>query len=161
MDKKTIDNIVWWIPFKTLRNSIRNYIVEKLKFNRLLLEKIDSSNKILQNINQNLFFLNRNINMIISNDKLGNLLNDKKYEDPKRLEKFGYKVYSQNDEDGIIHEIFNRIGIKNNFFVEFGVQDGLQSNSHYLLFQGWKGVFIEGSEEYYKKNIKQFQKSNI
>ena len=30
---------------------------------------------------------------------------------PGRLEHYGYKVYSQNDEDGIIEEIFNRIGV--------------------------------------------------
>jgi hypothetical protein len=31
--------------------------------------------------------------------------------DDKRLEPFGFKVYGQNDEDGIIEEIFNRLGI--------------------------------------------------
>ena len=29
--------------------------------------------------------------------------------DPKRLEPFGFKVYSQNDEDGILEEIFRRL----------------------------------------------------
>ena len=29
--------------------------------------------------------------------------------DAKRLEPFGFKVYSQNDEDGIIEEIFKRL----------------------------------------------------
>lgn len=53
------------------------------------------------------------------------LLSTKKYSDPRQLEHFGYKAYSQNDEDGIIQEIFNRIGTTNRFFVEFGVQDGL------------------------------------
>ena len=76
------------------------------------------------------------------------LLSTKKYSDPRRLEHFGYKAYSQNDEDGIIQEIFNRIGTTNRFFVEFGVQDGLESNTHFLLLQGWNGVFMEGSSEY-------------
>ena len=31
-------------------------------------------------------------------------------EQPENLIKYGYSVYSQNEEDGIIHEIFNRIG---------------------------------------------------
>lgn len=53
----------------------------------------------------------------------------------KALENYGYKVYSQNDEDGIIEEIFERIGITNKTFIEFGLQDGLESNTHYLLFQ--------------------------
>lgn len=79
-----------------------------------------------------------------------------KYADPKRLDAHGYKVYSQNDEDGIIAEIFRRIGTTNRYFVEFGVQDGLECNSHYLLFQGWEGTFIEGSAEFCDKIRKNF-----
>lgn len=63
------------------------------------------------------------------------------------LEQYGYKVYSQNDEDGIIQEIFDRIGTTNRSFVEFGVQNGLESNCHYLLHKGWNGLFIEGDEK--------------
>ncbi len=69
-------------------------------------------------------------------------------DNPLFLERYGYKVYSQNDEDGIIQEIFKRIGITNKKFVEFGVQDGTESNSHYLLFLDWAGLWIEGSKEY-------------
>ncbi len=79
------------------------------------------------------------------------LLSTPKYSDSRRLEHFGYKVYSQNDEDGIIQEIFRRIGTTNRFFVEFGVQDGLECNTHFLLLQGWRGVFMDGSEEYVKQ----------
>jgi len=67
------------------------------------------------------------------------------------LDSFGYKVYSQNDEDGIIEEIFKRIGVTNKNFVEFGVQDGLESNGHFLLFNGWRGLWIDGNEEYFLK----------
>lgn len=80
-----------------------------------------------------------------------------KYQDEKRLERFGYKVYSQNDEDGIIAEIFRRIGMANRFFIEFGVQDGLECNSHFLLLQGWSGVFIEGGTKYCKEIERNFQ----
>jgi hypothetical protein len=41
---------------------------------------------------------------------------------PLFLKKFEFKVHSQNDEDGIIEEIFNRIGETNRVFVEFGVE---------------------------------------
>lgn len=58
-----------------------------------------------------------------------------------------FKVYSQNGEDGIIDEIFRRIGFKNKEFFEFGAGDGLQNNTTYLLFQGWKGVWVEPSEK--------------
>ena len=39
------------------------------------------------------------------------LLENKKYKNEKHLINFGFKVYSQSDEDGIIEEIFNRIMI--------------------------------------------------
>ncbi len=71
--------------------------------------------------------------------------------DPKALEPYGYKVYSQNDEDGIIHEIYRRIGIKNKIFIEFGVQNGLETNTHLLLLYGWKGLWIESSVEHCKE----------
>ena len=66
---------------------------------------------------------------------------------PLYLERFGFKVYSQNDEDGIIEEIFNRIKTINKTFIEFGVQNGLESNCHYLLHKGWTGLWIEGNKK--------------
>jgi len=84
--------------------------------------------------------------------------NKRRFDDPLHLDRFGYKVYSQNDEDGIIQEIFNRIGVTNKTFVEFGVQNGLESNCHYLLFNGWNGLWIEGSKKYFKKLQKCFKK---
>ncbi len=72
------------------------------------------------------------------------LLEDKKYQDPLSLLRFGHKVYSQNDEDGIIQEIFARIGVTNKVFVEFGVGNGLENNTLALLHQAWTGLWIEG-----------------
>ena len=62
----------------------------------------------------------------------------------------------QNEEDGIIEEIFNRIGTTNKIFIEFGVQNGLESNSHYLLFKGWHGLWIDGGEAYVKEIREKF-----
>lgn len=75
----------------------------------------------------------------------------RRWQDPKSLERYGYKVYSQNDEDGIIQEIFRRIGTTDRRFIEFGVQNGLESNCHYLLHKGWSGLWIEGSSEYVRE----------
>jgi hypothetical protein len=61
-----------------------------------------------------------------------------------RLLQYGRKVYSQNDEDGIIAEIFNRIGIGSRRFIEIGAADGLENNTVWLLLQGWSGTWIEG-----------------
>ena len=65
--------------------------------------------------------------------------------DPKRLTPFGSKVYCQCDEDGIISEIFRRIGTTNKCFVEFGIGDGLENNTRALLFDGWHGLWIDAS----------------
>ena len=46
-----------------------------------------------------------------------------RYADPKRLLRYGFKVYSQHDEDGIIQEIFRRIGTSSRTFVEVRRRD--------------------------------------
>lgn len=81
---------------------------------------------------------------------------ERRMEDSLYLEQYGYKVYSQNDEDGIIHEIFNRIGTTNKQFIEFGVDIGLECNCHALLLQGFKGLWIEGRKEAYKQIVRRF-----
>src|SRR5437660_108976 len=65
--------------------------------------------------------------------------------DPKRLLRHGYKVYSQNDEDGIIAEIFRRIGVVGKTFVEFGVETGVECNTAKLLVEGFRGLWIEAN----------------
>jgi hypothetical protein len=71
-----------------------------------------------------------------------------RYADPKRLIRHGFKVYSQSDEDGIIQEIFKRIGTTNRTFVEFGVETGVECNTVKLLIEGWKGLWIDGSAQH-------------
>jgi len=66
---------------------------------------------------------------------------------PKRLLRYGFKIYSQNDEDGILEEIFRRIGVGDRRFVEFGVQTGFECNTVKLLVEGWKGLWIEASSQ--------------
>ncbi len=89
------------------------------------------------------------INMDFKGNITGGLcwdkLTKKRMSEPLALENFGYKVYSQNDEDGIIQEIFSRIGTESKEFVEFGVGNGLECNSHYLLHRGWHGLWLEGN----------------
>ncbi len=67
-----------------------------------------------------------------------------RYADPKCLVPYGFKVYSQADEDGIIQEIFDRIGETDRVFVEFGVETGTECNTAKLLVGGWHGLWIEG-----------------
>lgn len=68
-----------------------------------------------------------------------------RYKDPQRLNQYERKIYSQCGEDGILAEIFQRIGIEHHYFVEFGVGDGLENNTAYLLIQHWQGLWIEAN----------------
>lgn len=81
---------------------------------------------------------------------------DKLKTDPKRLEPYGFKVYSQNGEDGILEEIFRRLEIKDGLFCEVGVESGLESNSLFLLHKGWKGTWIEANREQEEKILQKF-----
>jgi hypothetical protein len=70
-----------------------------------------------------------------------------RHDDPKRLLRYGFKSYSQNDEDGIIQEIFNRIRTTERTFIEFGVESGVECNTAKLLIEGWRGLWIEGARQ--------------
>ncbi len=74
-----------------------------------------------------------------------------------RLEPYGFRVYSQHDEDGIIQEIFRRIGTTCRRFVEFGAGIGIESNCAYLLLQGWSGVWADGNPKYVETIQKTFE----
>jgi hypothetical protein len=74
--------------------------------------------------------------------------------EPGRLGAHEFQMFSQSGADGIIAEIFRRIGRTNGVFVEFGVGNGLENNTTALLLQGWSGVWLEAS----KRNNKEIQK---
>lgn len=64
------------------------------------------------------------------------------------LAKFKRDVTSQNGEDGIIEEIFKRIGTENKLCVEFGAWDGKHLSNTWDLWNnnGWKAILIEGDK---------------
>lgn len=53
------------------------------------------------------------------------------------------KIYSQNGEDGIIEALFETLGTTNRYFVEFGVEDGVECNTAALLERGWNGLMMD------------------
>ena len=65
------------------------------------------------------------------------------------LEKFDInlhekKIYSQNGEDGILEFIFSKIETTNKFSVEFGVGNGFECNTVYLLEKkNWTGLMMD------------------
>jgi hypothetical protein len=74
--------------------------------------------------------------------------NHPRYGDPQRLLRYQSQVCSQNGEDGIIHEIFRRVGTTNRTFAEVGVGAGSENNTAFLLSQGWNGFWIDESESF-------------
>jgi len=81
-----------------------------------------------------------------------------KYNIKQKLEDVEFKVFSQWGEDGIIQYIINRIDISNKYFIEFGVEDYLESNTRFLLINNnWSGTIIDGS----KKNVDLVKKQSI
>jgi len=76
------------------------------------------------------------------------ILSEPRYMEKKRLLRFGFKVHSQNEEDGIIQQIFHFIGTTDKTFIEVGVGNGLENNTLHLLLQGWRGLWVDGSSKF-------------
>ena len=75
------------------------------------------------------------------------LLATPRYADTRKLNRYELQMFSQNGEDGILAEIFRRIGTTDCYFVEFGVENGLETNTTYLLHAGWRGVWYDGNRK--------------
>lgn len=110
MDKKVIDNIVWYIPFRKLRDAIREYLTELIK----LLDLISYSNgnpqgKILDLISQE--SVKESVKYICENGS-----NARMFDDRKQLLKFTLEEYVKNND------------YKNKLFLEFGVFEGYTIN---------------------------------
>src|ERR1039457_6717872 len=62
------------------------------------------------------------------------------------------RVYSQWGEDGILEWLIQRLPCLSHRFVEFGVEDYVESNTRFLLMhRNWKGLIMDGSSENMKK----------
>lgn len=71
-------------------------------------------------------------------------------------------VYSQVGQDGILGEIFRRLGIKRSTYVEFGAWDGIYlSNGRFLYEQGWRGVLIEADAKRFAKIGDRFKRNCV
>ena len=129
-------------------------------------------NKHIKYKKYNIKFLNSIVNFVLQKSFL-EVLNPTKpilldNKNNFNINKFGIKIYSQNDEDGIILYIFKHIGIKTKKFVEIGVENGTECNTTNLLKNfNWKGIQIEGSKKLYNdakiqlKKILEKKKNNL
>lgn len=74
------------------------------------------------------------------------------------LNKYEAKFFSQHGEDGIISEVFRRIGTTNKTFFEFGAGTQCENNSINLLLNGWNGFWIDGDKKNTKFNKNEFKR---
>lgn len=71
------------------------------------------------------------------------------------LKRYENNIQSQFGEDGVIAEIFNKIGIENKICVEFGAWDGIHLSNTWNLWKnlGWECLLIEGDKNKYNDLI--------
>jgi hypothetical protein len=60
-----------------------------------------------------------------------------------------FKVFSQWGEDGIIQYLIQRVPIEDDTFVELGVADYRESNTHFLLVHdNWRGLIVDAASRH-------------
>ena len=78
------------------------------------------------------------------------------------LTRYEHRVFSQNGEDGVLVEIFTRLGVTNQFFVEFGIQNGTEGNAVLLAdVFGWSGLFFEADPQQYAEVSAKYAASRV
>lgn len=131
MDKKTIDRIVWWIPFRKLRNYVRESLNEYLMMKKSLgiisnyfkfgIYKNKEFGSYYENFFYELHYIPTNIN--------SNLI-----------------FHSQVGQDLLAYTYFK--GKKDGFFIDIGAFDGVYISNTYLFEKlGWKGICVEADPD--------------
>ncbi len=119
-----------------------------MKSPRRIIARLKQVILALLNINEKLDEIKINQGMVLS------ALNEHKKS--TNLHDYEFKVFSQWGEDGIIQKLIKSINIENNTFIEFGVENFLESNCRFLLMKdNWSGFVIDGSS----KNIQTLRNS--
>lgn len=70
------------------------------------------------------------------------LMENSRYQHQKSLTHFRRKIFSQYGQDGMLAEIFRRIGEGARRFVEIGTAPE-ENNSNLLLLKGWSGLWVD------------------
>lgn len=146
MNLKTIDRIVWWIPFRKLRDFIRYYLsMPVVILDRLykLDEKIDKiySNTTLISINNNIDHYNKPLLLFTE-------YNYQKYTfRASELQDY----YAFNYLRSIKRDFFEK---ESGFFIDIGANDGISGSTSSVFEElGWNGACIEANPHLFKKLI--------
>lgn len=75
------------------------------------------------------------------------------------LKDTGFKLFSQFEEDGLLLYIFSLLNFPNKTFIEFGADDGINSNSANLYYHhDFKGLFMDGNSKALERGRHFFKK---
>ena len=93
---------------------------------------------------------------VLVHQEVRNILSEPRYKEAGRVVQHGWKGQSQFDEDGILEEIFNRIGIKHYKAIEIGA--GVTNERIYCPHCGHtqkakikEGYWLEKNPDYFAK----------
>ena len=107
------------------------------RYSQSFYQKLDQVHQVLDDLYQ-----------VEAQQYVDRLMASREYGEQRKLNRWERKVFSQSGEDGIIAEIFRRIGSTHRTFVEFAAGDGIENNTAYLLHSGWTGFWIEAHDAY-------------
>ncbi len=112
-----------------------------MKSPKYIIAKLKQAISIIMNLNERLDELKINQGRILAT------LNESK--NSSDLGDYEFKIFSQWGEDGIIQHLINSVEIKNQTFIEFGVESFIESNCRFLLMKNnWSGFVIDGSTDH-------------
>lgn len=75
---------------------------------------------------------------------------------------YGVKVYSQNQEDGILYYLLSQLSERNGYAVELGAGDGIECNTGFLVREhGYTSYFIDGSLYWLNVGVKSYESMSI
>ena len=79
---------------------------------------------------------------------IGSMLSNQQYSmNSTNINDYEFKIFSQFGDDGIIQYLIKNILIENEIFIEFGVENYMESNTRFLMMNNnWSGFVMDGSE---------------
>ncbi len=83
---------------------------------------------------------------------LGALLSKQQWSiNSRNINDYEFKIFSEWGDDGIIQYLVKNIAIENTTFIEFGVENFLESNTRFLMMNNnWSGFVMDGSSQHMK-----------
>tara|TARA_B100001248_G_scaffold257151_1_gene239209 strand:+ start:2802 stop:3692 length:891 start_codon:yes stop_codon:yes gene_type:complete len=81
-----------------------------------------------------------------------------------KIQDYEFQTFSQFGDDGIISYLIDNLKLKNNKFIEFGVENYEEANTRFLLeCFNWKGLIIDSNIDYinYIKKQNYYWRNNL